>query len=88
MTAPALACAAGCGTALHPAAAAGGHDRHPACEPGFTPGAPVTAWGCLTKGCTSPGGPAVDAADALARIDAHEQLAHGRLRYRGAVRRG
>jgi hypothetical protein len=45
--APVLACAAGCGVPMHPAAAAGGFDRHPCCEPDYRPGQPATAWACL-----------------------------------------
>ncbi len=40
-----MRCAAGCGTDLHPAAAAGGHSTHPGCEPAGA----VTSfrWSCV-----------------------------------------
>jgi hypothetical protein len=61
VTAPALAlvvvapvCAARCGVRLDPAAAAGGFDRHPGCEPGGL-GDPVGTWRCTEPRCTAHG---------------------------------
>jgi hypothetical protein len=61
-------CAARCGTLLHPAAAAGGFDRHPGCEQGL----PATEWrwACVRCGNT---GPARDAMHALSCIDRHDK---------------
>lgn len=52
----ALTCAAGCGTALHPAAAAGGNTTHPGCDPAARPpaGRRVIRWACLACGANGP----------------------------------
>jgi hypothetical protein len=63
------ACAAGCGWPLDPAAAAGGFDRHPGCEPGGT-GRPATGWRCIEPGCTAHG-PANGDRHAVALISQH-----------------
>lgn len=62
-----LGCAAGCGTPLHPAAAAGGHDRHPGCEP--TGPSTVDAWHCVRCGHT---GTALGAAHGVAMSRIHD----------------
>src|SRR4051812_22204609 len=52
----ALACAAGCGIPLHPAAATGRHTIHPGCDPAARPagGRRVIRWACLNCAANGP----------------------------------
>lgn len=65
-------CAAGCGTPLHPAAAAGGHTTHPGCGPAAGPAAAVSRWQCWRCLMT---GTALDAAHGLAMVRVHDLFA-------------
>ncbi|WP_308200872.1 bifunctional DNA primase/polymerase [Actinoplanes sp. M2I2] len=65
-----IACAAGCGVPLHPAAAAGGHDRHPGCEPATA--TTVDRWQCWRCLMT---GTALNAAYGLAMVRIHDLFA-------------
>jgi hypothetical protein len=64
------ACAAGCGVPLHPAATAGGYDRHPGCED--LPAGPVDRWQCWRCQMT---GTALNAAHGVAMVRAHDLFA-------------
>ena len=63
-------CAADCGVPLHPAAAAGGHDRHPGCE--LRIAVPVNRWQCWRCLMT---GTALDAAHGIAAVRIHDLFA-------------
>ncbi|GAA3962854.1 hypothetical protein Aau02nite_81820 [Amorphoplanes auranticolor] len=63
-------CAADCGVPLHPAAAAGGYDRHPGCED--LPPARVNRWQCWRCQMT---GTALDAAHGIAMVRMHDLFA-------------
>ncbi len=69
-----MECAAGCGVALHPAAAAGGFDRHPGCEPRV----PTTEWraACVRCGASKP---AESEAHALQLLDQHDERCTAQL---------
>ncbi len=67
-----LTCAAGCGTPLHPAAAAGGFDRHPGCEP--QPETVEYRWACVNGDA---GGAARNPVHALRLSRAHDPHCKG-----------